>query len=506
MKVLKFAILLWLMFSFIEGKGQASIIESISVINQEGHVRVRWSEPNPELTEKFSVLRYINSTFVALDTIYDGSALEWVDLNAPSNDSICLYVVDNFRASGYSEPKLQSILLNKTVIYNECELKNTIRWSEYQITNFVSSYRISVSIDDGITFQQLVEIQTATLTTVTRIQQPYYTSPDSTISIYEYTHENIVPNEIYHYRIEALVNGISNEVFSNIVSKESPAYAQPDPPEIIRVSVNESGYVDITYETSIPDLDLSKNIVITRNDPTGSGETPINLTIPPSTYMVTDEDVFTDITSYIYELELTDNCDNPVSDPVKHQTILLEGNIDPEFSVSLNWNSYEGWNVVEQKLFRKQGTETPVELVTFLPGENSYEDDVSGLENREALFEYYIIAYGVDGTKQFSRSNTLSVQPEFDPIMPSAFNPNSTISENTSFKPVITFYNSTNYLLQIYNRWGAVIWETNDPDDGWTGKNKSGKLQPKGVYVYLLQFEEAAGLVRTKRGTVSLIH
>jgi len=506
MKVLKFAILFWLLISFIEGKGQASIIESISVINQEGHVRVRWSEPNPELTEKFSVLRYINSTFVALDTIYDGSALEWVDLNAPSNDSICLYVVDNFRASGYSEPKLQSILLNKTVIYNECELKNTIRWSEYQITNFVSSYRISVSIDDGITFQQLVEIQTATLTTVTRIQQPYYTSPDSTISIYEYTHENIVPNEIYHYRIEALVNGISNEVFSNIVSKESPAYAQPDPPEIIRVSVNESGYVDITYETSIPDLDLSKNIVITRNDPTGSGETPINLTIPPSTYMVTDEDVFTDITSYIYELELTDNCDNPVSDPVKHQTILLEGNIDPEFSVSLNWNSYEGWNVVEQKLFRKQGTETPVELVTFLPGENSYEDDVSGLENREALFEYYIIAYGVDGTKQFSRSNTLSVQPEFDPVMPSAFNPNSTISENTSFKPVITFYNSTNYLLQIYNRWGAVIWETNDPDDGWTGKNKSGKLQPKGVYVYLLQFEEAAGLLRTKRGTVTLIH
>jgi gliding motility-associated-like protein len=78
--------------------------------------------------------------------------------------------------------------------------------------------------------------------------------------------------------------------------------------------------------------------------------------------------------------------------------------------------------------------------------------------------------------------------------------------ENTTFKPVITFYNSTNYILQIYNRWGAVIWETNDPDEGWTGKNNSGKLQPMGVYVYLLQYEEAAGLVRTKRGTVSLIH
>ncbi|MBS4062198.1 MAG: gliding motility-associated C-terminal domain-containing protein [Bacteroidetes bacterium] len=507
MKVLKFAFLLWLMFSFFEGMGQASIIESISVINQEGHVRVRWSEPNPELTEKFSVLRLINGTFVALDTIYDGSALEWIDLNAPSNDSICLYVVDNFRGSGYSEPKLQSILLNKTVIYNECELKNTIRWSEYQITNFVSSYRISVSIDGGTNFQQLEEIQTATLTPVLRIQQPYYTSPDSTISIYEYTHENIVPNEIYHYKIEALVNGVSENVFSNIVSKESPAYVRPNPPEIVRVSVNESsGYVDITYETSITDLNLSKNIVITRNDPTGSGETPIPLTFPPTSYMVSDENVFTETTSYIYELELTDNCFNPVPDPVKHRTILLEGNIDPEFSVSLNWNGYEGWDVIEQKLYRKQGTETPVELVTLFLGENSHIDDVSALPNREALFQYYLVAYGSDQNVQFSRSNTLSLQPDFDPVMPNAFYPGSSKTENTTFKPVITFYNSTNYILQIYNRWGAVIWETNDPDEGWTGKNNSGKLQPMGVYVYLLQYEEAAGLVRTKRGTVSLIH
>ncbi|MDO8898760.1 MAG: gliding motility-associated C-terminal domain-containing protein, partial [Bacteroidales bacterium] len=360
------------------------------------------------------------------------------------------------------------------------------------------------STDGGTTFTQIEDVLINSLTIVGSINHLHWITEPT--NIYEYTHENIVPNLTYYYKVEPLFNSVSNDVFSNIVSKNSPAYAQPDPPELVRVSVNELGYVDITYETTQDDIGLSKGIVITRNDQSGADERKYSLGFPPIGFELIDSDVSTGTTSYIYELELTDNCENPAADPTKHRTILLEGNIDPQFKVSLNWNSYEGWNVEEQKLFRQQGTETPIELVTLLPGENSYEDDVSDLENREALFKYHLVAYGTDETTQFSRSNTLSLQPDFDPEMPNAFYPGSSKEENTTFKPVITFYNSTNYLLQIYNRWGAVIWETNDPDEGWSGKNNSGKLQPKGVYVYLLQFEEAAGLLRTKRGTVTLIH
>ncbi len=512
MKVLKFAFLLWLLFSFFEGKGQPPqppVLVSVSVINLAGNVEIKWQQPGDLLViDSFAIDRWGASGFQEIARIPFNPSLSWIDEDAPANTERCMYQMrskNNFGWSdAYSDPPILTAFLYPDIEYDECGLKNTFRWSQYDITLPASHYRIHYSIDGGVNFLPIADVPVSNLEIVGSITHLHFISLST--NIYEYTHENIVPNLTYYYKVEPLFNSVSNDVFSNIVSKNSPAYAQPDPPEIVRVSVNELGYIDITYEASQNDLDLSEGIVITRTDQTGSGETKTPLTFPPTSYMVSDENVSTETTSYIYQLELTDNCDNPVPDPVKHRTILLEGNIDPEFKVSLNWNSYEGWNAVEQKLYRQQGTETPMELASLSQTINSYEDDVSGLENREALFKYYLVAYGADETTQFSRSNTLSLQPDFDPVMPNALYPGSSNPENRTFKPVITFYNSTNYLMQIYNRWGAVIWETNDPDDGWTGKNKSGKLQPKGVYVYLLQFEEAAGLLRTKRGTVTLIH
>jgi gliding motility-associated-like protein len=512
MKILKFAFLLWLMISFFEGKAippDPPILVSVSVINLAGHVEIKWIQPGDlSVIDSFAIDRWGISGFQEIARIPFDPSLSWTDEDAPANIESCMYQVRSKNSTLWSfnsDPPLTTAFIYPGINYVDCELKNTFRWIQYDKEIPVSDYRIHYSIDGEITYQILITLPVTSLNIVDRIQHPNSPGIINT-NIYEYTHDGLVPDFTYYYKVEPLFNGVSENVFSNIVSKNSPAYARPNPPEILHVSVNETGSVEILYETSIPDLDLSKGIVITRNESTGPGETTINLNIPPSTYMVTDEDVFTETTSYIYELELTDNCFNPVPDPVKHRTILLEGNIDPEFSVSLNWNSYEGWDVIEQKLYRKQGTETPVELVTLLPGENSYEDDVSALPNREALFQYYLVAYGSDQDVQFSRSNTLSLQPDFDPVMPNAFYPGSSKTENTTFKPVITFYNSTNYLLQIYNRWGAVIWETNDPDEGWTGETKSGKLQPMGVYVYLLQYEESAGLVKTIRGTVTLIH
>jgi gliding motility-associated-like protein len=514
MKVLKFAFLLWLMFSFFEGMGQLPqppVMVSVSVVSLDGHVEIKWNQPGilSEI-DSFAIDRWsVIDGYQELSKFLNDQSQIWIDTLAPANTERCMYQMRSKNNSGWSvassDMPLLTTFLYPDIIFDTCALENTFSWSQYDIRKPASHYRIHYSIDGGANFSAIEDVPVNSLSVVGSITHLHWINEST--NIYEYTHDGLVPDFTYHYKVEPLFNGVPENIFSNIVSKESPAYVRPNPPEIVRVSVNESsGYVDITYETSITDLNLSKNIVITRNDPTGSGETPIPLTFPPTSYMVSDENVFTETTSYIYELELTDNCFNPVPDPVKHRTILLEGNIDPEFSVSLNWNGYEGWDVIEQKLYRKQGTETPVELVTLFLGENSHIDDVSALPNREALFQYYLVAYGSDQNVQFSRSNTLSLQPDFDPVMPNAFYPGSSKTENTTFKPVITFYNSTNYILQIYNRWGAVIWETNDPDEGWTGKNNSGKLQPMGVYVYLLQYEEAAGLVRTKRGTVSLIH
>ena len=39
--------------------------------------------------------------------------------------------------------------------------------------------------------------------------------------------------------------------------------------------------------------------------------------------------------------------------------------------------------------------------------------------------------------------------------------------------------------MKIYNRWGTLVFETNDKDINWDGKSKDAKTDcPEGVYYY----------------------
>lgn len=59
--------------------------------------------------------------------------------------------------------------------------------------------------------------------------------------------------------------------------------------------------------------------------------------------------------------------------------------------------------------------------------------------------------------------------------------------------------------LRIFNQWGQLIFQTNDPAVGWDGKHK-GQLQPVGVYAYTLKVTRQDGTIVTKKGSINLIH
>ncbi|MFM1745677.1 MAG: hypothetical protein RLZZ630_1614 [Bacteroidota bacterium] len=69
--------------------------------------------------------------------------------------------------------------------------------------------------------------------------------------------------------------------------------------------------------------------------------------------------------------------------------------------------------------------------------------------------------------------------------LPGAFSPNRD-NKNELFK---TKVNCTEYTgkLEIYNRLGQLLFESEDPEDGWDGTWK-GKDVPEGVYVYVLKY------------------
>lgn len=57
------------------------------------------------------------------------------------------------------------------------------------------------------------------------------------------------------------------------------------------------------------------------------------------------------------------------------------------------------------------------------------------------------------------------------------------LSTNSVFKPVTNYFHPDYYHLYIFNRWGELIFETEDLDQGWDG-TYNGVLVPDGVYVW----------------------
>lgn len=73
--------------------------------------------------------------------------------------------------------------------------------------------------------------------------------------------------------------------------------------------------------------------------------------------------------------------------------------------------------------------------------------------------------------------------------IPNSFTPDGD-EFNQAFKPIFTSgFDPFNFNFKIFNRWGEIIWETNDPKVGWDGVGPNGKLVQSGTYVWRVEFK-----------------
>ncbi|MBL7849295.1 MAG: gliding motility-associated C-terminal domain-containing protein, partial [Cyclobacteriaceae bacterium] len=96
--------------------------------------------------------------------------------------------------------------------------------------------------------------------------------------------------------------------------------------------------------------------------------------------------------------------------------------------------------------------------------------------------------------------------------VPNAFTPSTTGPSggqsgngtfNDVFLPIVK--GADEYNLQIYDRWGNLIFESNSSQIGWDGYSADGKLLPAGVYVYKLTVRLSDGQRSTQIGDVTMI-
>jgi len=100
-------------------------------------------------------------------------------------------------------------------------------------------------------------------------------------------------------------------------------------------------------------------------------------------------------------------------------------------------------------------------------------------------------------------NDTFSIKELCGPTLfvPNTFTPNGD-GLNDIFLPFGTFINV--YVLQIYNRWGEKIFESNDMNLGWDGNFKD-KYAPEGVYIYFIKAKGENGKDISLKGSVMLL-
>lgn len=399
---------------------------------------------------------------------------------------------NNGSANIYHAVSPHNILLNVSDI-DPCESKVQLDWNSYEnMPGGMGGYYIYRQENNGTPI--------AIDTVVTSVNT--YTDSLEFINGNTYT---------YFVRAFSLTGEGTSTSCLKIKTYHGPV--KPDSIYIIQASVINDESVEVEYYYS--PADRVRTLLLERSDsPTGPFAAVDTLaatgnTFLPQQYSFTDETANVHSQSYYYRLTMVDSC-NRVS---KYSTniarsILLTCTLSGNSTNMLSWNDYSTWEegVEQYEIYRLvNGSPDPVgPLTSIVAPPFEYSDNLNALQP-SAQACYYIKAIENDGNPvasgASSYSNTACALREPVLYMPNAFNPTGL---NNRFRPVQAFVQPGSFTMQIYNKWGQMIFETSDLGNGWDGYI-NGSLAPMDVYMYRISYASFKGDTFEKRGLVTLV-
>ncbi len=89
--------------------------------------------------------------------------------------------------------------------------------------------------------------------------------------------------------------------------------------------------------------------------------------------------------------------------------------------------------------------------------------------------------------------------------IPNVFTPNLDMN-NDGFN--VQSYCITSLKKEIYNRWGQLLFQSNQISEPWYGRTNTGDKVPGGVYFYIFTigyFNDGVELIETYKGSVTLL-
>ena len=424
-----------------------------------GSVKLEYTT-DPQITYRLLQAKNGSATFTDLGVITDPSTITITGLNT-TNDYYCYKITaeDACGALPVDSDIICSISLSATAENNN----NKVEWKT-QGNNF-NNYEIS---KDGALLSTILSANTKT------IDDP-----------------NVQCTIDYCYQVVQNYNNgarsVSDEVCVTAVSTDIPDAILDITGTIVDNAIQLDWELPAGFNPKL--YFISKSI----------DDAPFSKISDELTASFTDESVDVNNSKYCYTITYIDECNNTSPDGVVVCPVLLTLASTTE-EAQLNWTNYQGWASGNDEYLLEvfDGEGNLVEEISMAT-DTLFLDDL--LARDMQVVAYRIKTISNDGTPKISYSNTVTLTNPIIVFAPNAFSPDGN-GLNDIFEVKGRFINS--FDLQIFNRWGELLFQSGDKNIGWDGISK-GAPMPNGTYVYRANITDFMGNKIVKSGSVVLI-
>lgn len=199
-------------------------------------------------------------------------------------------------------------------------------------------------------------------------------------------------------------------------------------------------------------------------------------------------------------VQIVDICDNISPFNIIGSSIYLQGDINNNSDIELYWNDYFGWvdGFLDYYITLKDSEGNLIDSLSTA-GSLTFNLPLANQVNQSITFTVWAIPV-LNGVST-SRSNIITI--ERDPVIgiPNSFTPNG---DGLNDKFIISGKFIASYEMQIFNRWGEVLFQTTDLENGWDGILKEEKITT-GNYAYWIRVKDLNNKEHIRTGSILIL-
>lgn len=502
---------MWVSYSWVRGDDfqdnfappQLTVVQA-SVDNATNTPYLSW-DPSPDLDVNRYVVYQVDEsttppTLLFLDTVYGYNSTFWYDQLSgqdPTTASLLYGVaaMDSCDNLGVVSITNNTIWLRSNM--NQCTSSMEIQWNEYRGWGAGNVREYELYRAGGGSAMSL-------LTTVSA-------------NTFEYVDAfNLIQDSTYCYEIRAIRNDDSTAV-SNLVCVVAKVITAPQLTYIRKVSVDtltSQIHVDFISDTAASSARFVVERAVEGSDfreVSSFDLSQATVVGPFYTYRYTDAEANSGERAYLYRIVAYDVCSQAFDTSEVVSSIFLQAVPAIDFSNALKWNDYTGFlggldnYTVLRRIPSTELTYLPLNLTGF--GSPVYNDDITNFTDNDGNYMYFIEALEGNtnplGLKDTVHSNVVTVTQQPRIFFPNAFLP---LGVNREFRGKGVFIEeTTGFNMQVYNRWGEKLFETNDYTLGWDGRAPNDEFVMPGVYVYVVNFIGKNQKAYSQKGTLTIL-